>query len=72
MERYILVERVGYCSLDCEQLSFAQKSVSERILAAKSRELRGRKFATRATLLVKYGRLKIFEQKRDCSKSNRS
>ena len=47
MERYILVASVGYCSLDCEQLSFARKSVSERILAAKSRELRGRKFATR-------------------------
>ena len=72
MERYILVARVGYCSLDCEQLSFAGKSVSERSLAARSRELRGRKFATRATLLLKYCRFKIFEQKRDCSKSNRS
>ena len=72
VERYILVASVGYCSLDFEQLSFARKSVSERILAAKSRELRGRKFATCATLLLKYCRLKIFEQKRDCSKSNRS
>ena len=72
MERYILVARVGYCSLDCKQLSFARKSVSERILAARSRELRGRKFAARATLLLKYCRSKIFEQKRDCSKSNRS
>ena len=42
-------------------------SVSKRILAARSRELWGREFATRAILS-----LKDFEQTRDCSKSNRS
>ena len=56
--------------LDCEQSPFCSKICRRMIWAAKSREFwRTRALATRATSLLIYSRLQMFEQKRDCSRS---